>query len=454
MQSEVSRREFLYRSACLAPAGVLGLSATEQHGAGGASADAAPPHSPVSLAPLDMDLSALRERMLLACSWMTGIAQIQNEHLTIEKNARNPRIERWKGAWRGEYSVADREWDFFGPVWHAGQAIKALVLAYRLTGEAALLDHARLGAHFLESQRISDNSNKDYGLIIGCEDVGDQVNTSAVLECAIGLLLLADASGEWQCEHWALDAASWVARNAYLGEGLFRDAYSIESWSWVPAPWAKKTLPTPGRPLLDDAIFLEAYRRTGNKEYRRIFYETADRLLRDEGPPGNWIRYWPCNIREGSLHPRQAYWWGYSQLAAYRDSGSATYLDCARRAGEWYLSAMRHDGGLMRGTYRDFNTDTFGHETSGIACAVILWLELWKITAEDRWLDASRKALHYCMRLQFTHPADPNLKGAVLEKVLSPDGTDRSPYHLRDLATIFFVQAASSVLLEARKETP
>jgi hypothetical protein len=445
MDTEVSRREFLYRSACLAPAGAFGLSVTEQRGIGAAE-DSSPRRSAVPSGPLDLDLRALRARMLLACSWMTDVAQIRDEHLTVEKNTHDLRIESWKGALRGEYSAADRQWDFFCPVWHTGQAIKALVLAYRLTGEASLLEHARLGAHFLQSQRVSDRSNKDYGLIFGFEAAGDQVNTSAVLECAIGLLWLADTSGERQYEQWALDAASWVARNAYLGQGLFRDAYSIESWSWVPAPWAGKALPTPGRPLLDDGIFLEAYRRTGNKEYRRIFYETADRLLRDEDPPGNWIRYWPCNIFKGLLHPRQAYWWGYPQLAAYRDSGNAAYLDCGKRAGEWYLSAMRHDGGLIRGTYRDFNTDSFGHETSGIACAVILWLELWKITAEDQWLAACKKALHYCMQLQFTHPTDPNLKGAILEKVLYPNGTDQSPYHLRDLGTIFFVQGASSVL--------
>ena len=38
------------------------------------------------------------------------------------------------------------------------------------------------------------------------------------------------------------------------------------------------------------------------------------------------------------------------------------------------------------------------------------------------------------------------LRGAILEKVLPPDGTDRSPYHIRDLGTIFFVIAAEKYL--------
>jgi hypothetical protein len=50
------------------------------------------------------------------------------------------------------------------------------------------------------------------------------------------------------------------------------------------------------------------------------------------------------------------------------------------------------------------------------------------------------------MRVQFTNPSDENLRGAILEKILPPDGTDASPYHLRDLGTIFFVQAAALML--------
>ena len=48
--------------------------------------------------------------------------------------------------------------------------------------------------------------------------------------------------------------------------------------------------------------------------------------------------------------------------------------------------------------------------------------------------------------MQFTKVADPNLKGAILEKVLKPDGTDRLPYYVRDLGTIFYVQALALAL--------
>ena len=229
-----------------------------------------------------------------------------------------------------------------------------------------------------------------------------------------------------------------------MGDGLFRDAYDVRSRKFVPPPWKSDK---PGRPLADDAVFLTAAKRTGNERYRRIFFTTVDRLLKEEEPAGNWINFAPCKAKTGSIHPRHAYWWGYPMLSAYKESGDRKYLACAIRAGEWYLGAMRKDGGLFRGTYRDFGTDSFGHATSGIACAVKMWLNLWREKPEERWLEASAKALSFCMKMQFRDVQDPNLKGAVLELVEPPDGTDRSPYRLRDLATIFFAQAATSVLL-------
>ena len=53
--------------------------------------------------------------------------------------------------------------------------------------------------------------------------------------------------------------------------------------------------------------------------------------------------------------------------------------------------------------------------------------------------------------MQFLNPADPNLRGAILEKVLYPDGTDSSPYYIRDLGAMFFIQAASEYLIGKRQ---
>ena len=392
-----------------------------------------------------LDRAGLNGALAAACAWITDVAQMKTDMLSGEQNTHKLEHQHWRGALRGEYRASTHQWDFFCPVWHTGQAIKSLVWAAQAFDRPGLLDAARLGADFIGTARIADQSSPHYGLILGFEDFGDKSSTSAVLEALDGLWVLADATGDARYAEWANAAALWEARNSYLGEGLFRDQFNVKSWSYMPPSASAKK---PGRPLNDDAIFLKAAARTGDPKLRAIFYEVAERLLRDEDPPGNWINYGPCNAATGMIHPRQAYWWGRPMIDAFRDSHDPRYLACARRAGEWYQSAMRLDGGLFRGTRRDFRTDSFSHATSGVACAVLLWEELWKETHEDTWLGSIRTGLDFCRMMQLRNVSDPNLKGAVIEGVEAPDGTDASPYYVRDLAAIFFVQAAARLAID------
>ena len=71
---------------------------------------------------------------------------------------------------------------------------------------------------------------------------------------------------------------------------------------------------------------------------------------------------------------------------------------------------------------------------------------LYELTHDAYWITPLEKALKFCMRMQFTTPEDKNLTGAILEKVLPPDGSDRLPYYIRDLGTIFFIQAAAGII--------
>lgn len=392
-----------------------------------------------------LDRAVLTGAVAAACDWMTRVAQMKSDTLSAEHNSHKLEHQHWRGALRGEYRASTREWDFFCPMWHTGQAIKALVWAARALNRPDLLDAARLGAEFIAAERSTDRSSPQYGLLFAFEDFGDKVSTSAVLESLDGLFVLSDATGDEQYAEWAKAAAEYEGRHSYLGDGLFRDQFDVEKLTYMPpALDAKK----PGRPLNDDAIFLKAAARGGKPELRAIFYEVAERLLREEDPPGNWIAFGPCNAATGMIHPRQAYWWGLPMIDAFRDSHDPRYLACARRAGEWYQNAMRLDGGLFRGTRRDFKTDSFSHAISGVACAVILWVELWKETHDESWLASIRDGLNFCQAMQLRKVSDPNLQGAVIEGVEAPDGTDASPYYVRDIASIFFVQAASRVLID------
>jgi len=137
-------------------------------------------------------------------------------------------------------------------------------------------------------------------------------------------------------------------------------------------------------------------------------------------------------------------------IDAWRDTGEARWLETAIRSGQWYMRAQRLDGGLFRFTDLQFRTACFGHATSGIMSAAVMWIELFRATGETCWLEPLYRALDYACRMQFATPEDQNLAGCILEKVLEPDGTDASSYHIRDLGTIFFIQAAASLMLSAK----
>lgn len=177
-----------------------------------------------------------------------------------------------------------------------------------------------------------------------------------------------------------------------------------------------------------------------------VAVRTADRLLRDEAPEGNWKAYPPSHPVSGVIHPRHAYWWGRPFWMVHRATGGQQYLDLCRRSARWYVKAMRSDGGLFRDTYGDFSTPSFGHANSGISCAAILWADLVREYGDTEWNEPIRRALGFCRSVQFTRAQDENLQGAILEKVLSPAGSDAPPWYLRELGTFFYVQAVCQVL--------
>jgi len=148
------------------------------------------------------------------------------------------------------------------------------------------------------------------------------------------------------------------------------------------------------------------------------------------------------NTRSGFPSSRQAFRWGAPLIVAFQESGDRRYLDCARRVGDWYLHLTRDEADPFHASLRSSQAV----DTSGMACAAILWMDLYQETKDERWMSATRRALRYCLSMQFRDVQDASLKGALLEQLLPPNGSDRSPFYVRDIATIYFIQAACRFL--------
>lgn len=397
-----------------------------------------------------MDKSELLKSINLACSWLGNVAQIKTDHLTVAKNRKGFQYDTWKGAIRGEYSAGRKEWDFFCPVWHTGQAVKAMVDAYKITKDEKHLQSAKLGAEFITNNQIFEKGHTDFGLILAYEDFADKVNTSAILECMDGLMHLAELEQNDSLWGKIVAAGEFVMDKMFMPEhGLFRDSYDPQKHEVeLPNPFRTKNN-IGGRPLIDDAIFVKLYEKTGDAKYLDLHVKVSERLIADQRPAGNWVDYAPCNADKMCFHPRHTYWWGKPLLDTYHKTNRKEFLETAIASGEFTLQALRADGGWIRGLFlvRDnplyFNTSCFDHVTSGSACASIFFMELYDETKDKKWLEAAEKAIGYCMRMQVKKAEDPNMQGVIIEKVVSPDGTDKNPYHIRDLGTIFFITAAT-----------
>jgi hypothetical protein len=234
----------------------------------------------------------LLEHMELAAGWLADIALNRDDEPIGEYGKLMPLL-RWRGAIRGEYRVAERAWDSFCPIWHTGQAVKALHLAAGTLRRPDLDEAAAAAAEFIVKNRTRT------GALLAVEDHPDKINTSAVLEALDGLFDLPEYRDA------AIEILYWVKEHLWDPErSLFYGLYD---------PFGEHVLPEKiragrARPLLDDAVYITGWRHTGDPALLAVATATAERLLRDEFPAGNWMKYGPCLLAEQRIHPRHAYW--------------------------------------------------------------------------------------------------------------------------------------------------
>lgn len=347
------------------------------------------------------------------------------------------------GAVRNEYDTKTGEWSLNGPVWHTGQAIRAVLIAHRHSADTTYLDAARAMGEYVLRNIVTDPSDPNDGLLLAYEGDNVTVNNQTAFETLPGLYDLAEATGDQEWIAQARRAADFAIGGFNPAEGLIADHYHVNNRSFIIDP--DNVLP--GRIALDDAALATLSDLTGDPRYRDVFLAMADRALRDEDPAGTWVVYPPWHRDTGRLHIRASWWWGYPMLTAHDLTGEQRFMDAAIRAGDWFLSQQHLDGGFPYAPLVSGNHGSFALATSGSAVSIIIWATLFRRTGDERYREPIRRSLRFLTAAQLSVDADdPNVRGALWETLNVPDGTVAPGYRVRDIAPIFAVRAADTLL--------
>lgn len=386
-----------------------------------------------------------RSRQIIAdgAHWLAHIARIQSPADTFEDPFDYP-VVGYLGAVRTEYDTRRKVWYLNGPVWHTGQAIRAVLIAYRRTGDTALLDAARAMAEYVARNMVDAPGHPNDGLLLAYEGDNVAVNNQVLFETLPGLLDLAEVTGEPKWVNIARRAADFVIGGGFLAdEGLIVDHYHVAESRFVSDP----DNPHPGRIMLDDAALIQLGAATGDRRYTDVFLAMAERALREEDPPGMWIVFPPWAASSGRMHIRATWWWGYPMLAAYDLTGDQRFWEAALRAGQWYLDGQTLDGGFYYSPVVGGKHTTFGLAASGAAVASTIWCDLYRRTGDAKYKDAVNRSVAFLAAAQFSpQAADRHIRGALWESPNPPDGTACPGFFIRDIATIFAIRALDKAL--------
>ena len=375
--------------------------------------------------------------------WLAQVARVQSQHNEFEDTRSYPSLD-YSGAIRNEYDTRTRKWFVNGPVWHTGQAIRAVLIAYRHTADPSLLEASVDMGRYIVRNIVDSPGDPNHGLLLAYEGDNITVNNQTVFETLPGLMDLAQVLDDSSWVERARRAADFVLNGGYLpDEGLIIDHYHVDEARFV----GDADNPLPGRPLVDDAAFYQLAQAAGEDRYTQIFLTIAERAVREENPPGTWIVFPPWHQRTGRVHIRTSWWWGYPLLTAYDITQDVRFWEASLRVGEWYLAQQNLDGGFYYSPLISGKHTSFGLATSGAAVASIIWCDLFTRTGDKKYKDAINRSVRFLLAAQFSQENDdPNIRGALWESPNAPDGTGYPGSYIRDIATIFAIRALDKVL--------
>ena len=127
------------------------------------------------------------------------------------------------GRARGDYNWKKGSWSEYEPLWHSGQAIEALLAAYAVTGDPALLQAARRAGDYWIAQEFKAGPLKGMVNAAHGDRLGKLINFTTVGNGSQGLFSLSRVTGDRKYADTATRAIIWLARNMKVpgDQGLY-----------------------------------------------------------------------------------------------------------------------------------------------------------------------------------------------------------------------------------------
>lgn len=361
-----------------------------------------------------------------------------------------------QGRSRCDYNLTEGKWYDYEVPWHTGQAIYALLEAYKKTNNRHYLDVATRGGKWWISMEIKGRPElKGMVAAIHGDVLGQNYAVFAtVSDGTPGIYELSRVTGNPVYAKVATNAAKWMMENMYYPEqGVCYDVIDLRTGKVLKdhSPFwdgkEKQTLFDVSRPNTEGWIFADAYEFSRDEKFKQAHINLSNSLIEKQGPEGVWMRFMPNSAEEHSFHPRFSLWYAESLVHTYRMTGDRKYLEAAARTARVFAKAQTKDGTIFYENFLNGRKPDKGSITgSAVSLAGILWMELSDYGFKEFDPNIQKSALWIIKnRYAVNHP-DPNLRGAVVETRTRFNKEGKAWITNRDIGTSFAVRFLTGYL--------
>lgn len=360
-----------------------------------------------------------------------------------------------QGKSRCDYNLTEGKWYPYEVPWHTGQAVYAMLAAYKQTKNPLWLATAKKAGNYWISLLITKNP-KLKGMLGATH--GDFIGDSTIVFATIsdgtpGLYELTRVTGDKKYARVATSAAGWMLKNMYdADKGVCYDNVDLKTGDVEKGHsefWKDKkdqSLYDVSRPNTEGWIFLDAYDFSKNKAFLDAHINLSNSLVKLEDKNGLWMQFMPNFAAENSFHPRFNLWYAESLIHTWKATGDRKYLEAAAMTARAYVKAQQKDGTIYYVNYTDGRKpDRSSITGSAVALAGIVWIELAKAGYKE-FLPNIEKSANWIIKNRYSlnHP-DKNLRGAILETRMR-NRHDKIWLVNRDIGTSFSIRFLSDYI--------